>query len=244
MPRNSSTQEHSLRATKQPTGYHLGMQMFPTKQAITDAIRTMLATYEPDTIVRPADEAVLLDLLAHHPRAYEKIGVGIKRIRVRVNPTSPTTRMFWLERLDGTAEDFSYIKCLRPVSLWERVTRALRLAISPQIVERKTRVFGGRDRIQCPVTDQRCAWEEMHVDHRPPLTFVRLAEDFLIKEWLFPHQVALAPAPDGIGYVLADVELCQRWQDWHAAVADLWVISIAAHVELTRQRLRASVQDK
>jgi hypothetical protein len=220
----------------------LGMQVFASKQDMTDAVKAILASYEPGQVVQPKDEALLLDLLAHHPRAQDKIGVGIQRIRVRANPSYPATRMFWLERVDGSADNFSYIKCLRPVSLWERLTRAMRVAITPQIVERKTRVFGGRAVVQCPVTDVRCTWEQMHVDHRPPLTFARLMQDFLLSEGLGPEQIDLDEAPDGIGSVLANAEWSQEWQDYHALFADLWVISIAAHVELTRTRLCASIQ--
>jgi hypothetical protein len=242
MPEKSITGPSPLRAAKRPTGYHLGMQVFRTKQAVTEAIKGMLAGYPVGSIVRPNDEAVLLDLLQHHPHAHEKIGVGIKRLRIQEPPGYPGQRCFWIERTDGSRIDFSYRQCLQPASPWIDLTSAMRLAIAPQIVERKTRVFGSREVVQCPITDVRCTWEQMHVDHRPPLTFAKLMQDFLLSEGLGPDQIDLEEAPDGIGSVLANADWSQEWQAYHAMFADLWVISIAAHVELTRTRLRETVQ--
>jgi hypothetical protein len=242
MPEKSITGAGTLRAAKRPTGYHLGMQVFRSKQAVAEKVKAMLAGYALGVIVRPEDEAILLDLLQYHPHAQEKIGVGIKRLRVRDNPSYPGSRGFWIERLDGSSIDFSYRQCLQPASPWIDLTSAMRLAIAPQIVERKTRVFGSREVVQCPVTDVRCTWDQMHVDHRPPLTFARLMQDFLLSEGVGPEQIDLEEAPDGIGSVLANADWSQEWQAYHAMFADLWVISIAAHVELTRTRLRETVQ--
>ena len=242
MSEKSITGPSSLRTAKRATGYHLGMQVFRSKQAVMDAIKTMLADYPVGSIVRPEDEALMLDLLQHHPHAQEKIGVGIKRLRIQEPPGYPGQRCFWIERTDGSRIDFSYRQCLQPASPWVDLTSAMRLAIAPQIVERKTRVFGTREVVQCPVTDVRCTWDQMHVDHRPPLTFARLMQDFLLSEGLGPEQIDLEEAPDGIGSVLANGEWSQEWQTYHAMFADLWVISIAAHVELTRTRLRDAMQ--
>lgn len=242
MSEKSITGPGSLRAAKRPTGYHVGMQVFRTKQAVTEAIKTMLARYGVGAIVRPEDEAVMLDLLQHHPHAQEKIGVGIKRLRIQEPPGYPGQRCFWIERTDGSRIDFSYRQCVQPASPWIDLTQAMRVAIAPQIVERKTRVFGDRERVQCPVTDVRCTWDQMHVDHRPPLTFARLMQDFLLSEGLGPEQIDLDEAPDGIGSVLANDDWSQEWQTYHAMFADLWVISIVAHVELTRTRLRKAIQ--
>ena len=154
MPEKSITGPGSLRAAKRATGYHLGMQVFRTKQAVTEAIKTMLASYSVGAIMRPEDEAVMLDLLQHHPHAQEKIGVGIKRLRVQEPPGYPGQRCFWIERTDGSRIDFSYRQCLQPASPWIDLTSAMRLAIAPQIVERKTRVFGV---VSGEVSCHRCA---------------------------------------------------------------------------------------
>jgi hypothetical protein len=218
------------------------MYIFRTKQAVQDAIKTMLADYAVGSILRPEDEALMLDVLQHHPHAREKIGVGIKRLRIGEPPGFPGQRCFWIERIDGSRIDFSYRQCLQPASPWIDLTQAMRLAIAPQIVERKARVFGSREVVQCPITDVRCTWEEMHVDHRPPLTFARLMQDFLLSEGLGPEQIVLEESPDGIGSILANADWSQEWQTYHAMFADLWVISIAAHVDLTRRRLHEAMQ--
>ncbi|KXZ47647.1 hypothetical protein GPECTOR_34g806 [Gonium pectorale] len=58
---------------------------------------------------------VLLDLLKKgHPNATSKIGAGLCGFQVRAYPGADNAeaRAFYAVRRDGTAEDFSYIKCL------------------------------------------------------------------------------------------------------------------------------------
>ncbi|GIL88870.1 hypothetical protein Vretimale_16928 [Volvox reticuliferus] len=57
---------------------------------------------------------ILLDLLQKgHPSAASKIGCGLRAFQVRVfRAEDPDSRAFYAVRKDGTAEDFSYIKCL------------------------------------------------------------------------------------------------------------------------------------
>ena len=70
---------HSLTQTRQSSGYLLAGEYFRTKQALTARLHTMLFSYAPGSCVTPGDEALLLELLRHHPRVAAKIGAGICR---------------------------------------------------------------------------------------------------------------------------------------------------------------------
>jgi uncharacterized protein DUF3223 len=223
--------------TRKAAKYFVAGQGFATKKALQDFIKGILYRVPVGSRLCPADELVMLDLLTRHPHATEKIGGGIAKIRVVWNPLYPRQRSFWLERHDGTSTDFSYLQCIFPSTHWQDLTWAFRAAIAEQILERKQRVFGGRTIYRCPITTQRCSWDDVHVDHRPPLTFARLVKDFLHAHALNPADIVLTDGDGNIGSTIVDAQLVRAWQDYHRMFADLWVISIQAHVDVTRARL-------
>jgi hypothetical protein len=221
--------------------YVIADEVFPTKQAIETRVKAILWGYELHAPLSLQDERLILGLLERHRHAAEKIGSGIRAIHVRTNPAYPNTRGFFIERMDGTLMDFSYRECLYPGTPLQEVSQAMRRAIEPQILAIKTRVFGVETLVQCPITSLWCAWEDVHVDHRPPQTFAVLVKEFLLGRSFVPQDIPLREASDGIGSTMEDLFLEMEWQDYHAERADLWVISITAHVRLTKERLQGGM---
>jgi hypothetical protein len=74
-------------------------------------IKDMLKRYDVGDKVSPQDSAVLKDLLARHPNAVQKIGSGIKDFSVRMSGEFGS-KCFWVNRTDGTTEDFSFKGCI------------------------------------------------------------------------------------------------------------------------------------
>ena len=58
---------------------------------------------------------VLLALLDKHPRAAEKKGPGVESITFSEHPTYTGTQCFFINRTDGTKEDFSFRKCITAI---------------------------------------------------------------------------------------------------------------------------------
>lgn len=75
-------------------------------------LQNMLREYPLNEYVMEPDKSRLIEALKFHPRGYEKIGAGIRYIKIGLNPTHPGTRCFVLLRNDDTTEDFSYRKCV------------------------------------------------------------------------------------------------------------------------------------
>jgi hypothetical protein len=73
--------------------------------------KVMLHRYDVGDKVSAADEVMLRAVLALHPRADEKIGCGVKHFSVRSADFG--SKCFWINRPDGTTEDFSYRTCIR-----------------------------------------------------------------------------------------------------------------------------------
>eukprot|EP00962_Isochrysis_galbana_P053639 scaffold25069_cov87-Isochrysis_galbana.AAC.3 len=86
----------------------LGGKTFSSRAEVIGTARPLL---DSEAALDADGVRFVTDLLAHHAKAAEKIGVGIQSIKPGCNPKWPDTKCFMLVRTDGTEEDFSYIKC-------------------------------------------------------------------------------------------------------------------------------------
>lgn len=78
----------------------------------TDALafmKVMLNRYHPGDTVNAADGAFLAEALKRHPDAIAKVGPGVRSFEVR--SADYGTQCFWILRIDGSEERFSYKKC-------------------------------------------------------------------------------------------------------------------------------------
>ena len=80
-----------------------------TGDAVT-FFRSILNKYDRGDKVSSKDAEYLNDLLKMHPNSAEKVGPGIESFSVRTADFG--TRCFWVNRVDGTTEKFSFRKCL------------------------------------------------------------------------------------------------------------------------------------
>lgn len=88
----------------------IGSMVFDTKTKAKDYYNGIFSRYADGQEVGSEDFENLLKLIKKHPRSEEKIGSGIKRIFR--DKTKHGASCFWIERMDGTKEDFSYLKCI------------------------------------------------------------------------------------------------------------------------------------
>ena len=107
------------------------------------------------------DQEFLLDLLALHPEADQKVGVGVDHFDVRQNGT---TVGFWVVRSDQTETDFSFISCLRAPTHEEQVRAAMREAVRDQKFFFRDAEFSA-GAVHCPVTGEALTPETSHVHH-------------------------------------------------------------------------------
>ncbi|KAM0862551.1 hypothetical protein ACQ4PT_045199 [Festuca glaucescens] len=76
-------------------------------------LQNMLIEYKLNEYVTELDKSRIIEALRFHPRGHEKIGAGIRDIKIGHHPSHPGTRCFLLVRDDNTTEDFSYRKCVQ-----------------------------------------------------------------------------------------------------------------------------------
>lgn len=88
----------------------IGPLHFDRKGDAVKFLQEILYTYEIGDRVTAEHAKVLTDLVAMHPEAHDKIGVGIKDFSVRSGDFG--TQCFWVNRVDGTSDKFSFRACL------------------------------------------------------------------------------------------------------------------------------------
>lgn len=89
----------------------IGSRTFDTKGAAIEFIQGILYRYEPRVPITGDDHDFVMELLKKHQKAPEKIGVGVKHFTVE--PAEGGTRCFYITRVDGSRDDFSFMKCLK-----------------------------------------------------------------------------------------------------------------------------------
>lgn len=214
-------------------GYLVCGQLFPTKEAVGDACRTILYGYLIGQTISDTDSIFLIDLLMYHRHRAGKIGDGVASIQVEQNPRYPSQRTFWLSRVDGTRTDFSFKECITTTPHATNVKAALRHEIVDQILAAKNAALPNLgSTIVCTVTGDVIGVDDCHVDHEPPMTFDIIVEAFLESKGISAAEVLLEYADNDIGDHIVDQDLASAWRPFHAAGAKLRVISKRANLSV------------
>ena len=95
----------------------LGGMEFGSRDEVITYARGLIAEGDAadDGAINADGQAFVTDLLKLHDKADEKMGAGIKCIKVGRNPEYPDTSCFMVKRKDDTEVDFSYLKCLNKI---------------------------------------------------------------------------------------------------------------------------------
>ena len=211
--------------------FRIGDRIFPSKKLAQERIRAILWGYQPETYLDAGDFALVRDLLNLHPSSEIKVGCGVKGIFIRINRFDyGSTPGFWIERLDGSITDFSYLECLKPSSHRQKVLRTLRELINDQILAFKQDYFQDRETAICEFTGEVLRFNTSHVDHAYPRTFLALVEEWRHGHSLGFEQIAICGSEDGVmGDRLIDPDLESDWQDYHRDNAMLRIVSVKAN---------------
>jgi hypothetical protein len=115
--------------------------LMSTSPVLTDscALTCVLSigrTYENGARISAQHNALVQEVVVHHPKYTEKAGCGIAYIKVDKHPNFPDSRCFWIVREDGTETDFSYHKCLK-----EKAAKEF-----PDFVEKYDTTYTGKSR--------------------------------------------------------------------------------------------------
>jgi len=212
----------------------LGARIFPTKKALTEAIREVLYRYPIGTIITdPLDHFFIFAVLDRHHQAERKIGCGVRSFRV--DAMAYGTRGFAIIRDDGSETDFSFMVCVTPTNKWSDIQQAYRITVEAQVLSFRDSAFSMASAVVCPLTGRSITKDESDVDHIAPNTFLFLLKKFANVIGVKPEDLPIGDSEDGlIGRRISNPSVEQAWLEFHKANAKLRMISKEAHRKLRR----------
>lgn len=162
----------------------------------------------------------LLELLDRHPCAGEKRGPGVRGVSVITEHTYGT-RYFILLRTDGSATDFSWRACITPPVHEDDCKKAMRAAISQQVIRFRHAQFSSSSSQSCALCGTALS-RLAEIDHASP-SFEELAQSYAtaLGGW---DSVKLEPSADGqIGRTLSPGD-AYTWTVFHQSKAVLQLL--------------------
>jgi hypothetical protein len=186
----------------------------------------MMHRYKVGDRVSDLDALDLTSLLERHNEYHQKVGCGVDHFEVMI--TVHGTPCFRIVRKDGTGTDFSFIHCvtLAAPSRKQEVSQAFRQTIKIELYRRRDRFLSehrdGDGLIACAQTGERIAFEDGHMDHRPPLTFDVIVTTFLAHQGLSLDDVPLSEGRDEqVAPEITDEAIAKAFAAYHWKVARL-----------------------
>jgi hypothetical protein len=220
--------------------YELACESFQTKAAILERCRAILKQTADGGLIPTEDLPFLLELFQYHDEWATKSEGGI--VSVAVRKTEQGTRCFDLVRRDGTCEDISFVHCVGLLPTARSASRlpqalkdyrnAAREAVTPQV--RAFRDAALESPCTCPITGEGLTRDTAAVDHAPPQTFDRLLYTFSHNEGINPLDVRVR-SHQGTVPVFEDTHLKALWCEFHAAHAQLRLLSRVGNLQLPKE---------
>lgn len=151
-------------------------QVFKSQTELKACLQRMFASNGMGVAGAPL-HAFLLDLIARHPEASDKIGCGVRAFQLGRNKLNPKGVHVTLHRTDGSSDDFSWKTCIsgRKSTPHHDARAAMRTAVMSQTAAAKAKCC-----VQCQSTDG------LEVDHVVP--FAHIASKFEASHTLGPFK--------------------------------------------------------
>lgn len=227
--------------------YKINDNLFNSKKEIIEYYREILHRNKNNSLMGK-DFVDVLELLYFHHKSSEKIGVGIKEIKVEYHIDPFTNKLayhphFEIYRHDNTNIDFSYrhaIKCINNENiiistLKTDVKKAFRHSIREQILDYTESLFNDNGFVICEITKNVLTRDTIHIDHKYPLTFDKLVYDFMELNNLKFKDIKIEDI-DGI-YSIIGGDMLNEWREYHFKYAVLRPSSVGSNLSESKVQL-------
>lgn len=214
----------------------IGRLKFESKNACKEHFQKMLKRYKPGESLSVIDTTEFFWLVDRHPERQQKIGCGIKTVKVEIHPVFTKQKCFVIHRFDGSSTDISYLTCIsgETKSIEARWIEAMRNEVSGQIIAFKQKAFEHSKELTCALTGEVVNWHNCHVDHVTP--FHDIARAFLDQMGIAVSAMALEPPKDNqYQERFADAVIAGKWAAYHMAAAKLRIVSSFANLSRPRK---------
>jgi hypothetical protein len=204
--------------------FQVGPFEFKSREACRRHLSGMLEAWWKKAEITGSDRDLLDALLERHPGVLQKRGAGV--LRFFVSTAEPRGRCFWVWRVDGTAEHFSFMECLKPTSSHAKLRTACREAVAPSVHAFKLAAFSD-GMATCAETGALLQWSGAHVDHIEP--FHALADQWIDANGINAGHLAEDTAQTYADR-FADPAMAEAFRVHHDRVARLRIVSVAVNL--------------
>ncbi|MDY0089990.1 MAG: DCL family protein [Flavobacteriaceae bacterium] len=203
----------------------IGTLSFKSKKEALTHFKQILNSYDFGETLNANDFNEVYELLKTHEKVKEKIGVGIKEIKVDVIRSK--TKCFYLIRNDLTIESFSYTRRINGgFNAKTKFSRACRNIINEDLRNVKLEYFRQNSKngqVKCQETGELCKWEELNIDHRQPNTFSMILERFIEVNNIDINKIEYEEIIDSV-YTLKNKKLAEDFRKYHKDKANLRLV--------------------
>jgi hypothetical protein len=201
----------------------VGGQTFSTKKDLRAHVVALRSRYPTGTTLAGPDATFMVELVARHEHAEEKIGLGIRAIEVSAN--SYGNPEFQIVRIDGSRTNLGVDKCVGTDSRspLARFHEACRHAVADQIIAYKA--------VHLPPG---VSPDSMHVHHLPP-PFATMVQTFIAERGIDVASIAYGSGEGGAFYEgvhFRDETLLADWSRYHEQHARLTLLLGQEHERL------------
>ncbi len=214
----------------------IGGLSFKYKKDALSHFRRILNSYENGQELTQDDFDEVYALLQLHRNANEKMGCGVKSLKVE--SVRHNTKCFKIVRTDSTSDIFSYTKCINggstPIGKFSKVCRE---TINDDLREVKLSYFKNnsvKGRVKCQETGELCSWEELSVDHRQPNTLSAIIDRFIELHGIDVSSVSYKKNQDHV-YIFEDASLTEKFRRYHKEKANLRIVKKAVNLSRSHQ---------
>lgn len=203
----------------------IGDKEFKYKKDALLYFKTILNSYDFGEQLNENDTKDVTSLLLENETRKDKIGVGLKEIKI--GKVQYGTKCFEIIRNDLTSEFFSYVLCINgDRKPFTKMSLACRNAIHNDLHSVKQKYFDNysvKGKVKCQETGILSSWTELNVDHRQPNTLSVILDRFIEL-----HNIDLKnieyEKDENNKIVLSDKELEKKFRDYHIEKANLRIV--------------------
>lgn len=211
----------------------LGELKFDSKQEAKKHFSDILNRHPLGTELSNGEFDDVMSLLLCHPKAEEKIGSGVKSLKIDQGHNS-SNRCFHIMREDESIENFSIGKCIDgDHSPFYKFCIACRKSVESDLLEMKKQYFSdngdSKNRVICPLTKEKIKFNESHIDHREPFTFASIVHYFIKANSIDLNQIEYI-TQNNYGNEFRDNQLSQKFKSWHNDNAKIRIVKGKANL--------------
>jgi hypothetical protein len=200
-------------------------RIFKYKKDALSYFKTKLNSYDFGETLNAEDTADVTALLLENETRKDKIGCGIKEIRI--GKVQFGTKCFQIIRNDLTIENFSYVYCINgDLNPFTKFSNACRNAIHKDLHDIKQKYFDQnsvKGKVKCQETGILSSWTELNVDHRQPNTLSIIIDRFIEIHKVDLKNIKYERDKDNKS-LLADKNLENKFKDYHMDKANLRIV--------------------